>query len=71
MTRNQLGALAQVPSRRIEQYEQRVRDINSARAETFLSLATALGCAPSELLERVPAQDLTDELFRKEKANER
>lgn len=55
LTRDQLGALAQVPSRRIEQYEQRVRDINSARAETFLSLATALGCAPSELLERVPA----------------
>lgn len=54
LTRDALGALAQVPSRRIEQYEQRVRDINAARAETFLALASALGCDPSELLERVP-----------------
>ncbi len=54
LTRDQLGALAQVPSRRIEQYEQRVRDINAARAETFLALAKALGCEPEALLERVP-----------------
>ena len=54
LTRDALGALAQVPARRIEQYEQRVRDINASRAETFLALANALGCAPSELLERVP-----------------
>lgn len=54
LTRDALGAMAQVPSRRIEQYEQRVRDINSARAETFLALAKALGRSPDELLERVP-----------------
>ena len=54
LTRDQLGALAQVPSRRIEQYEQRARDINAARADTVLALAMALDCAPRVLLERVP-----------------
>ena len=43
-----------ITSRRIEQYEQRVRDINAARADAFLALATALGCAPGDLIERVP-----------------
>lgn len=54
LTRDALGALAQVPSRRIEQYEQRRRDINAARADAFLALAQALGCEPRDLLERVP-----------------
>lgn len=53
LTREQLGALAQVPSRRIEQYEQRLRDINSARAEDFLALAMALDVEPSSLIERL------------------
>ena len=50
----QLAELAQVPSRRIEQYEQRVRDINAARADAVLSLAMALNCDPRDLVERVP-----------------
>lgn len=54
LTRDQLGAHAQVSSRRIEQYEQRLRDINSARAEDFLALAMALNVEPRNLLERVP-----------------
>ena len=53
LSRDELAALAQVPSRRIGQYEQRARDINAARADTFLALAAALDCAPSDLLERV------------------
>lgn len=56
MTRDALGAASRVSARLIEQYEQRRRDINAARADAFLSLARALGCAPSELLERVPAE---------------
>ena len=55
LTRDELGALAQVSSRLIEQYEQRRRDVNAARADAFLSLAQALNCEPSALLERVPA----------------
>lgn len=54
LTRDQLAELAQVPSRRIEQYEQRVRDINAARADAVLSLAMALTCDPRDLIERVP-----------------
>lgn len=53
LTRDELGALAQVSSRLIEQYEQRRRDINAACADAFLSLAQALNCEPSALLERV------------------
>ena len=53
LTRDQLGALAQVSSRLIEQYEQRRRDINAARADAFLSLARALHCPSEALLERV------------------
>ena len=56
LTRDQLGSLAQVSSRLIEQYEQRRRDINAARADAFLSLARALHCPPAVLLERVPAR---------------
>ena len=55
MTRDQLAEAAQVSSRLIEQYEQRRRDINSARAESVLSLAAALGCEGRDLIERVPA----------------
>jgi len=54
LTRDELAALAQVSSRLIEQYEQRRRDINAARADSFLRLAQALDCPPSALIERVP-----------------
>ena len=53
LTRDELGALSQVSSRLIEQYEQRRRDINAARADSFLAFATALHCPPASLLERV------------------
>jgi len=54
LTRDALAALAQVSSRLIEQYEQRRRDINAARADAFLNLAQALNCDPAALIERVP-----------------
>lgn len=54
MTRDELAALSQVSSRLIEQYEQRRRDINAARADTFLNLAQSLNCDPASLLEHVP-----------------
>lgn len=55
LTRDDLAALAQVSSRLIEQYEQRRRNINAARADTVLSLAQSLNCEPRMLLERVAA----------------
>jgi len=54
LTRDELAALAQVSSRLIEQYEQRRRDINAARADAFLNLAQALNCEPAAIIERVP-----------------
>lgn len=54
LTRDELAALSCVSSRLIEQYEQRRRDINAARADSFLSLARALHVPPSDLIERVP-----------------
>jgi len=54
LTRDELAALSQVSSRLIEQYEQRRRDINAARADAFLNLAQSLGCDPASLIERVP-----------------
>ena len=54
LTRDELAALSQVSSRLIEQYEQRRRDINAARADAFLNLARALNCDPAALIERVP-----------------
>lgn len=58
LTRDQLAAVAQVSSRLIEQYEQRRRNINAARADAFLALARALHCPPDALLERVPSRAL-------------
>ena len=55
LTQDALAALAQVSSRLIEQHEQHRRDINAARADSFLSLARALDCDPSALIERVSA----------------
>ena len=57
LTRDELAAQAQVSSRLIEQYEQRRRDINAARADAFLRLAQALGSEPHALIERVPFAD--------------
>ena len=54
LTRDALGALSQVSSRLIEQYEQRRRDINAARADAFMALSKALHCPPEALIERVP-----------------
>lgn len=53
LTRDELAAAAQVSSRLIEQYEQRRRDINAARADAFLRLAQALNSDPAALIERV------------------
>ena len=57
LTRDELAAAAQVSSRLIEQYEQRRRDINAARADVFLRLAQALNCDPAALIERVGLEE--------------
>jgi len=52
MTQRQLAEVAGVSLRLLQDYEQGRRDINSAEAATVTILASALGCAVEDLLER-------------------
>ena len=52
MTQRQLAEIAGVSVRLLQDYEQGRRDINSAEAATVTILASALGCAVEDLLER-------------------
>ena len=51
LSQSQLASLSGVPLRTIQQYEQRNKNINAARADALLNLAQALHCPPSTLLE--------------------
>ncbi len=52
LSQSQLAKVSGVPLRTIQQYEQRQKDINRARAEYIIALSDALGCDPSSLLEK-------------------
>lgn len=52
LSQSQLAKASGVPLRTIQQYEQRQKDINRARAEYLIALSSALGCSPSLLLEK-------------------
>lgn len=52
LSQSQLAAAAGIPVRTLQQYEQRQKDINRARADYVESLSRRLCCAPSDLLER-------------------
>ena len=51
-SQSQLAKASGVPLRTIQQYEQRQKDINRARAEYLIALSAALGCSPASLLEK-------------------
>lgn len=51
LSQSQLAKLSSVPLRTIQQYEQRQKNINSAKLETVISLARALSCQPTDLVE--------------------
>lgn len=51
MTQKELSDISGVNVRTIQQYEQRQKNINNAKATTVLSLAHALACHPKLLLE--------------------
>ncbi len=55
LTQDELSARSGVSVRTIQQYEQRRKDVNKTQLETAMALSQALGCSPSDLLERVPA----------------
>ncbi|MCQ2563406.1 MAG: helix-turn-helix domain-containing protein [Mogibacterium sp.] len=52
LSQSQLAKASGVPLRTIQQYEQRQKDINRARAEYIIAISAALGCEPSSLLEK-------------------
>lgn len=52
LSQSQLAKASGVPLRTIQQYEQRQKDINKARAEYLVMLSAALGCDPALLLEK-------------------
>lgn len=51
LSQNQLSKLSSVPLRTIQQYEQRKKNINSAKFETVVALSKALSCQPIDLME--------------------
>lgn len=51
LSQSDLAAKAGVPVRTIQQYEQRQKSINNAKAETVIQLAQALYCDPKDILE--------------------
>lgn len=51
LSQSELAKASAVPLRTIQQYEQRQKDINHARAEYLIMLSSALGCEPRALLE--------------------
>lgn len=51
LSQNQLAKLSSVPLRTIQQYEQRRKNINSAKFETVVALSKALSCQPMDLME--------------------
>lgn len=52
LSQSQLAKASGVPLRTIQQYEQRQKDINRARAEYLIALSSALGCSPASLIEK-------------------
>jgi transcriptional regulator with XRE-family HTH domain len=53
MTQNELASQSGIPLRTIQQYEQRQKDINKAKAEYLILLSKTLQCSPEALIEKV------------------
>ena len=51
-SQSQLAMASGIPLRTIQQYEQRIKNINTAHAESVFKLAIALNCEPAALLEK-------------------
>lgn len=53
LSQSELAEAAQIPVRTIQQYEQRQKNINNARADYLLRLSQILNCKVDDLYERV------------------
>ena len=52
LSQNKLATLSGVSNRMIQYYEQGVKNINKAQAETLFKLAKTLNCSIEDLLEK-------------------
>lgn len=52
LSQNKLATLSGVSNRMIQYYEQGVRNINKAQAETLFKLAKTLNCSIEDLIEK-------------------
>ena len=52
LSQNKLATLSGVSNRMIQYYEQGVKDINKAQAETLFKLAKTLNCSIEDLIEK-------------------
>lgn len=52
LSQNKLATLSGVSNRMIQYYEQGVRNINKAQAETLFKLAQILNCSIEDLIEK-------------------
>lgn len=53
LSQRELAELSSIPVRTIQQYEQRQKSINSAKAESLLALSRVLCCEMEDLIEKV------------------
>lgn len=51
LSQSELAKLSEVPVRTIQQYEQRQKNINAAKAETLIRIAKYLYCSVDDLME--------------------
>lgn len=58
LSQRALACAAGIPLRTLQQYEQRQKNINHARADYIISLARVLCCEPAELLEHVASRNV-------------
>lgn len=57
LSQRELSEASGCSLRMIQYYEQKVKDINKAQADTLLCLARVLHCPPEDLLEYRPEKD--------------
>ena len=53
LSQSELSRLSSIPVRTIQQYEQRQKNINSAKVESVLSISKALSCDINDILEPI------------------
>lgn len=62
LSQSQLAKAADVDIRKLQAYEQGLRDINKAQLQTAVALSRALGCNAEDLLEeREETEETTEE----------